>query len=53
MAMDPDRRRKLRRRLWSIAFVLAIGILIWQTFDSHDSIQSTMTICRLRVMTAA
>jgi hypothetical protein len=44
MTMDPDRRRKLRRRLWGLAFLGAIGILIWQTFDRHEIIQSTIVL---------
>ena len=43
-AMDPERARKLRRRLWAGAFFLAIGILIWQTFSGRDAFSSTIVL---------
>jgi hypothetical protein len=44
MAMDPDRARKIRRRLYTVAFFFAIGILVWQSFDGKDSIHSTIVL---------
>jgi hypothetical protein len=45
MAMDPERARRLRRRLWALAFFLAIGVLVWQTFDkTHEVIGSTLVL---------
>jgi hypothetical protein len=43
--MDPERARRLRRRLWTLAFFAAIGVLIWQTFDGKkDAFTSTIVL---------
>jgi len=44
MAMDPERSRRLRKRLGFVAFVLALGFLIYQTFDHKDAITSTIVL---------
>lgn len=42
--MDPERSRRLRKRLGFVAFVLALGFLIYQTFDHKDAITSTIVL---------
>jgi hypothetical protein len=43
-AMDPDRARRLRKRLWAGAFFLAMGLLIWETFSGRDAFTSTIVL---------
>lgn len=42
--MSPERSRLLRKRLGFIAFVLALGFLIYQTFDHKDAITSVVVL---------
>jgi hypothetical protein len=44
MSMDPDRRRRIRRRLWGIAFLGAIALLVWQTLGNHEQIRITLVL---------
>jgi len=42
--MDPDRARRLRRRLWGVAFLFAVGLLVWQTLGRHEQIRVTLVL---------
>jgi hypothetical protein len=42
--MDPERRRRTRRRLWAGAFLIAVGLLVWQTLGGSDHYSITVVL---------
>ena len=42
--MEPERARRLRRKIWAAAFFLAIGLLIWQTFSGTEQLHITLVL---------